>query len=108
VLGVNGDTPDAVRHYVNASLAKYSGVRMKVDGEAVSDIDDFRTHTPGLFTLDMPGRNILGLPAGPAQLFIGGWFVMLKGFDEGTHTVYTHDILDDGTVASVTFHLTAI
>jgi hypothetical protein len=104
VLSLNGDTPKAVRHFINEYVEQISAVRLSIDGARV-DIDGFLTHTDGLFTVNLPKNNIVGMPAGPAQLYIAGWFAMVRGFGSGTHTIYAQDVLPDGTFASTTYHL---
>jgi hypothetical protein len=95
----DGDTLSEVRHKVNQIANSVTGLKLRIDGTVVRPIDSFRTHSKGLFTLHVPKHNILSgsPPRGDTQAYIAGWFIMLRGFDAGTHRVFAHDVFLSGS-----------
>jgi hypothetical protein len=98
-IPVDGDTLREVRSNVDQIANAVTGLRLRIDGTAVRPIDPFRTHSNGLFTLHVPKHNILNgsPPRGDIPAYIAGWFIMLRGFEAGTHRVFAHDVFVSGS-----------
>jgi hypothetical protein len=80
-----------------------------IDGDAVSDLADFRFQSPQ-FSFTAPTPWIFGDTGGAGTSVADGFYVMLKSLDRGDHTLhYGGTILfPDGSTASIdmTYHLT--
>jgi hypothetical protein len=80
-----------------AEADRYTGIVVRVDGERLPNIDAYRASSP-LFTLALPERNVLGVPAGVAHAVADGYQVMLAPLPAGDHEIVAHVELTDGTV----------
>jgi hypothetical protein len=100
-----------LRRGVMQAVDAITDVRVGVDGTPIRSIDAFRTHSNGLFSLFVPKHNILGEASrGDHPAYVAGYFLMLRGFDEGTHVVRAHDVFQSGSksvsaTSVFTFHV---
>ena len=83
-LGLDADTRKATQQIAEDQLAAIHDVVTKVDGERIHHIDRFKTAS--WLRLDLGADNLFGAPAGQYQMFLGGWFLMVRGLDPGRHT----------------------
>lgn len=98
-IPTDGDTLREVRSKVNQTVDAITELKLRIDGTAVSPINPFRTHSKGLFTLHVPKHNILAgsPPRGDTPAYIAGFFIILRGFEHGTHRVFAHDVFPSGS-----------
>ena len=106
-LGLDADTRKATQRIAEDQLAAIHDVVTKVDGERIHHIDRFKTAS--WLRLDLGADNLFGAPAGQYQMFLGGWFLMVRGLDPGRHTIWLGDVFTDQThtdqVATIKFIL---
>jgi hypothetical protein len=76
---------------------RYTGIVVRVDGQAVPDIEAYRASSPR-FTMTLPEHNVLGVPAGVAYAVADGYQVMVAPLPVGEHETVAHVELTDGTV----------
>jgi hypothetical protein len=101
------DTRRQLRARVRNSVDTISDVHVGVDGTRIRPIGPFRTHSNGVFSLFVPKHNILGESSrGDHPAYVDGYFLMLRGFAEGTHIVRAHDAFPSGsnTVSATTVY----
>jgi hypothetical protein len=92
------NTPRQLRRRVTTAVDAITDVRVRVDGTALRPIDAFRAHSRGTFPLFVPKHNILGESSrGVHTAYVDGYFLMLRGFEEGTHVVRAHDVFPSGS-----------
>lgn len=106
-LGLDSDTRKGTKAIADAFMAMTHDAVVKVDGERVSGIDRFKTGS--WVRLDLGADNLFGVPAGEYQMFLEGWFVMVRGLAPGRHTIWLGDVFTDTThtdqVATIKFVL---
>jgi len=82
---------------------------MTIDGDAVSNIEDFRFQSPQ-FTFTAPTPWVFGDTGGTGTSVADGFYVMLKSLDRGEHTLHYGGtfLFPDGSEATIdmTYHLT--
>ena len=86
-----------LRACAEAEAERYTGITVRVDGQAVPDIQACRASSP-LFALALPKHNVLGAPAGPAFAVADGYQIILPPLPAGDHAISVHIELTDGTV----------
>jgi hypothetical protein len=78
-----------------------------VDGK---EIDEFASESTGVFVVDLPAENGLGLPAGELGFAYIGRNVMIDGLGKGAHTIrLIHRLepnLGDEFDVDITYHVT--
>ncbi|MPZ08263.1 MAG: hypothetical protein GEU26_17920 [Nitrososphaeraceae archaeon] len=89
-------TEEEMRKCAKDDQGKVNLVRVTVDGVDVSDIKNYRVHSP-LFNLTRPENNVQGVPAQEVQGVSDGYFVMLKPLSRGEH-----EIRSTGSLVGVT------
>ncbi len=87
----------ALRTCAAADVDRYTGIVVRVDGQAVPDIAAYRVSSPP-FTLTLPQDNILGAPAGVTHAVADGYQILLAPLPVGEHEIMVHIELIDGTV----------
>ena len=106
-LGLDADTRKGIEAIVEGFMAMTHDAVVKVDGERVSKIDRFKTGS--WVRLDLGADNLFGVPAGEYQMFLEGWFLMVRGLEPGRHTIWLGDVFTDPThtdqVATIKFIL---
>lgn len=97
-----GSTRAELRECANffADFIDPSSVFLEIDGEAVTDLDDFRVESP-LFTFGpLPENNVqqftgVDAPAGTRSPAVSdGYFAMVKPLSVGTHTIRFGGVID--------------
>jgi hypothetical protein len=86
-----------LRACATAEVDRYTGIVVRVDGQAVPAIETYRASTPR-FTMTLPKHNVLGVPAGVAYAVADGYQVMEAPLPVGEHEIVAHVELTDGTV----------
>ncbi len=92
-----GRDETALRACAAADADRYTGIAVRVDGQALPDIRAYRVASP-LFPLALPRNNVLGAPAGVAYAVADGYQVILHPLAPGDHEIMVHVELTDGTV----------
>jgi N-acetylmuramoyl-L-alanine amidase len=92
-LGDAADLPTCAQ----AEGDRYTAVRIWVDGEEVPGIDAWR-FTTGVFEIQLPEHDVLGLGVDETEAVASGWQVILPPLSPGEHEVVVHAELTDGTV----------
>ena len=67
----NGTTEAQLRACVESFLPLFLNVRITVDGRDVQNVDRY-LFVGGLYTLNLPADNIVGVAAGPTKSVAGG------------------------------------
>jgi hypothetical protein len=106
-LGLDADTRGATERIVHEFMAMTHDAVVEVDGERIQKIGRFKTGS--WVRLDLGADNLFGVPAAEYQMFIEGWFVMVRGLAPGRHTIWLGDVFTDPThtdqVATIKFIL---
>ena len=65
-------------------MDRISNLEIKVDGEKISDIQNYRIQSP-VFDIVLPENNLFGGLAGPTRGVSEGYWLFLKGLPKGNH-----------------------
>jgi len=102
---VDADTEEGLRACVEETLPLFTNLSVEIDGKSVNALENYRFVSP-LFDFTLPADNLVGLPPGPYQAVIGGYFVMLAPLSSGQHVIHFHgEIPDFSFVFDVTYML---
>jgi hypothetical protein len=82
-----GSNESELRECVEGHISSYSNLSLEIDGESVSNLDQFNVISP-LVSMNLPEGNILGVPAGPVQFVSGGIYVLIPPLSVGEHTIH--------------------
>jgi hypothetical protein len=93
----HGEDEAALRECAGADVDRYTGIVVRVDGVPVPEVEDFRAMSP-VFLVELPESNVLGAPAGEADVVADGYLLMLAPLPPGEHEIVVHVELADGTV----------
>jgi hypothetical protein len=93
----HGENEAALRQCAGADVDRYSRIVVRVDGVLVPDITTFRAPSPQ-FSVELPEHNVLGVPAGEANVVADGYLLLLAPLPPGEHEIVAHIELADGTV----------
>jgi hypothetical protein len=93
----HGGDEAALRECAGADVDRYTGIVVRVDGVLVPEVGDFRALSP-VFPVELPESNVLGAPAGDADMVADGYQLMLAPLPPGEHEIVVHVELADGTV----------
>ena len=97
--GVPCDVP-TLRQKAAESTTSALVVEAWIDGVQVNNIRDYRGISPQPFPIVIPEGNVLGNPAGTyCPQVADGYWLMLRPFATGTHTIAIH-VIPDPTVGS--------
>jgi hypothetical protein len=106
-LGLDADTRRDTKRIADEFMAMTHDAVVKVDGERIQKIGRYKTGS--WVRLDLGADNLFGVPAAEYQMFIEGWFVMVRGLVPGRHTIWLGDVFTDPThtdqVATIKFIL---
>lgn len=106
-LGLDANTVRGTKRIANEQLAAIRDVVVKVDGERIPRINRFRAASWA--RLDLGSDNLFGADAGQYRMYLGGWFLVVRGLDPGRHTIWLGDVFTDPThtdqVATIKFVL---
>lgn len=67
----HGTSEDELRTCASGDVDRYTNISVRIDGEVVPDIGTFRRASP-LFEITLPEHNVLGVPAGNAEVTADG------------------------------------
>lgn len=67
-------------------MDRISNLEIKVDGEKISDIQNYRIQSP-VFDIVLPENNLFGGLAGPTRGVSEGYWLFLKGLPKGNHRI---------------------
>jgi hypothetical protein len=83
----NGDTEEELRTCATGQANEFTNVHVIVDGVPLPGLDRHRFASP-LFRFSPVEDNVFGIPeAVRSRSVADGYWVMLRGFDRGEHTV---------------------
>jgi|SRR5687767_9431439 len=82
-----GSNEAELRECVEAHISSYSNLSLEIDGESVTDLEQFNVISP-MVSMNLPEGNILGVEAGPVQFVSGGIYAMVAPLSVGTHTIH--------------------
>lgn len=104
----HGASEEELRSCAAADVDRYTNITVRIDGEEVSDIETFRRASP-IFEVVLPEHNVLGVPAGEAEVAADGYYLLLAPLPPGKHQIMVHVELTDGTVLpDKLIHLTVV
>lgn len=86
-----------LRTCATVDVDRYTTIIVRIDGEAVPDVESFRGASPR-FTLTLPEHNVLGVAPGTAEAVADGYQLLLAPLPPGAHEIMVHIELADGTV----------
>jgi hypothetical protein len=93
----NGTNDADLRACAAADVDRYTNIIVRIDGEAVPDVESFRVASPR-FALTLPEHNVLGVAPGTAEAVADGYQLLLAPLPPGAHEIMVHVELADGTV----------
>ncbi len=80
---------------------------VSIDGQAISDVKDYRVKSPESFSVTVPDDNISGLPAGTYSPQVAdGYYMLLAPLEVGYHTISLHVVSSFGFEYSVSYDIT--
>lgn len=104
----NGETEEELRDCANfyADFIVPGSLVLEIDGERLTNAEDYRVESP-LFTYGpLPEENVLGAPAGATTPAVSdGVFVMLHPLSTGTHTIHFRGVIDVSSIGGPVFML---
>ncbi|MDQ2682295.1 MAG: hypothetical protein M3Y37_02090 [Chloroflexota bacterium] len=92
-----GATEADLRACAAREVDRYTGLVVRLDGEQIEAIEAYRTTSP-LFSVNLPGANVLGIPPGNALFVADGFQLIIPPLMPGPHELRVHVELVDGTV----------
>jgi hypothetical protein len=109
LLGIDGATEEELRAGLNDFLrTNIANVQVEINGKLVRDLSRHLV-TSGLVDLTLPVGNFLGLPPGPYQGMIAGYFLLHVPLAVGLHAIRMHDEFPAiGFVSDVTYYITVV
>ncbi len=93
----HGMNEQELRTCASRDVNRYTNITVRIDGQPVPDAAAFRRESPA-FTVTLPEHNVLGVPAGDAEVVSDGYQMLLAPLPLGTHHIVVHVELTDGTV----------
>jgi len=107
VPGVTCDVP-TLRAAAAAATTAATVLEVSIDGQAVSNLRDYRALSPDGFNVTLPEGNLLGLPAGTYGPHVAdGYWLLLTPLSVGQHTIVVHAVNPTfGIDYTVTYHIT--
>ena len=87
------DTPELAREITKRDVDTAFAMTVTVDGVSLPILETYRVQSPALgsvpetFTVTLPAKNIMDIPAGPYQTVADGYYMMLAPLPAGTHNV---------------------
>jgi hypothetical protein len=88
----DGRTPEELHAVANfiADFIVPESLSLEIDGQSVTNLEDFRVESPAFTIGPLPKNNVFGEPSFEGQtslVVLDGYAVMLKPLSVGTHTI---------------------
>ena len=82
-------------------------MEVSIDGQAISDVKDYRVKSPTAFSVTVPADNLSGVPAGTHSPQVAdGYYMLLSPLSVGSHTISVHVVSSLGFEYVHTYNIT--
>ena len=105
--------PQSLQQSAAAAAKAVTTMEVSIDGQAVSDVKDYRVKSPGQsFDVTIPADNLptfFGQPVPPGTYgphVADGYYMLLSPLSIGTHTISVHVVSSLGIENSVNYSIT--